>query len=160
MIFVRVPYFAGRRQRKELRAPPSSSRRAGWRRLARPYGSQFPNRQTNSRLPGPKQRAQTARLGKFFRFNSSLKRGISLLRRGARCRSAPAPDLPVAKTVSVRALADIGETTLRCFANILLQQSRAVELSRRAGTALTPGGRCLPALGRGLTAEKNGLRQP
>ena len=49
---------------KELRAPSSSSRRVGWRRLARPYGSQFPNRQTNSRLPGPKQRAQTARLGK------------------------------------------------------------------------------------------------
>ena len=48
---------------KELRAPSSSSRRVGWRWLARPYGSQFPNKQTNSRLPGPKQRAQTARLG-------------------------------------------------------------------------------------------------
>jgi hypothetical protein len=30
------------------------------------------------------QRALTARLGKYFRFNSSLKRCISLLRRGAR----------------------------------------------------------------------------
>ena len=34
---------AGRRQRKELRAPSSSSRRMGWRRLARPKGSQLFN---------------------------------------------------------------------------------------------------------------------
>ncbi len=34
--------------------------------------------------PGSAQRALAARLGKYFRFNSSLKRCISLLRRGAR----------------------------------------------------------------------------
>ena len=34
---------AGRRQQKELRAPSSSSRRMGWRRLARPKGSQLFN---------------------------------------------------------------------------------------------------------------------
>ena len=34
--------------------------------------------------PGPGQLTLSARLGKFTRFNSSLKRGISLLRRGAR----------------------------------------------------------------------------
>ena len=61
----------------------------GWRRLARPYGSQLSYWPTNSRPPGPKncskkQQALAARLGKSFRFNSSLKRCISLLRRGAR----------------------------------------------------------------------------
>ena len=54
---------------------------------------------------------------------------------GGRCLPALGRGLPVAKTVSVRALADIGETTLRCFANILLQQSRA----GLEGTALPRG---------------------
>ncbi len=47
-------HHAGRRQRKELRALPSSSRRRGWRRLAHSYGVQIPNWPTNFRAPGPK----------------------------------------------------------------------------------------------------------
>ncbi len=82
--------FVSRRQRKELRAPSSSSPRPGWRRLARPVGSQFPNRPAKKLLRRTLRRPTvTVRApGKFFRFNSSLKRSISLLRQGARCRSA------------------------------------------------------------------------
>jgi hypothetical protein len=65
------------------------------------------------------------------------------------CSTGP----PVA-TCMVRALAEIDQTTLGCLIDFLLQQSRAVELSRRAGTALTPGRRCLPALGTGHSGEK------
>ena len=44
---------AGRRQRKELRAPSSSSRRMGWRRLARPKGSQLFNLPYSYKQFGP-----------------------------------------------------------------------------------------------------------
>jgi hypothetical protein len=41
------------------------------------------DRKTTQPPPCSAQQSLTARLGKFFRFNSSLKRGISLLRPGA-----------------------------------------------------------------------------
>ena len=93
---------------KELRAPSSSSRRVGWRWLARPYGSQFPNRQTNSRLPSPKQRAQTARLDDSFYF-AKCEIVESLLRRGARTHRVFC--WPTGVTCIVRALAEIDQTT-------------------------------------------------
>jgi hypothetical protein len=57
--------LVSRRQRKELRAPSSSSLRPGWRRLAHSYGVQIPCLPTNSHAPDSKnysaQRSQTAR---------------------------------------------------------------------------------------------------
>ena len=64
--------------RAPLRRPP---RRAQLRCCSAGYGAVS----ENNLAP----RSLSARLGKYFRFNSSLKRCISLLRRGARCRSAP-----------------------------------------------------------------------
>ncbi len=65
----------------------------------------------------------SARLGDSFYFAVS-KIVESLLRRGARCRSALEPGLPVA-TCMVRALEEIGQNNSCCLVNLLLQQSRA-----------------------------------
>ncbi len=52
------------------------------------------------------------------------------------------------------AKSEIVESLLRRGARVPLD-TRKLELARQQeGTALTPGGRCLPALGRGLTGEK------
>ncbi len=76
--------------------------------------------------------------------------------RGRRCLPALGIGLPVTTCIA-RALAEIDQTTLGCLIDFLLQQSRAVELSRRAGTALTPGGRCLPAAVGAIRARKQSL---
>ncbi len=81
--YSRLEKTGGRRQRKELRALSSSSRRRGWRRLARLEESQFLRLRPNSRAPDPKQRSLSARLGDSFYFAIS-KIVESLLRRGAR----------------------------------------------------------------------------
>ena len=64
--------FVSHRQRKlckekpSPRVPSGTSPRPGWRRLARPYRSQFPNWPTNARTPNPKncsaQQSLSARL--------------------------------------------------------------------------------------------------
>ncbi len=78
---------ASRRQRKELRAPSSSSHRPGWRWLARPYGSQILHLPPNSQVSAPENysapRSLTARLGDSFYF-ARCEIFESLLRRGAR----------------------------------------------------------------------------
>ena len=67
------------------------------------------------------------------------------------------------ETFSVRALAEIGQNNSCCLVNLLLQQSRAgraIPTSKDCPTraaALTPGGRCLPALGMGHPGEKHSL---
>ena len=90
------------------------------RRVARPArgggGSRDPkgrNYWTYQLIPGCPTRENcsapqslAARLGKYFRFNSSLKRSISLLRRGARI---------LCKPFFVRALAEIGQNNSVLF---------------------------------------------
>ncbi len=56
--------LAGRRQRKELRAPSSSSPRPGWRGLARPKGSQLLDLPTNSRMPDPRKLLRPTVIGR------------------------------------------------------------------------------------------------
>ena len=68
-------HFAANRDRRSRESPPPHAARATFTSF------------TSSSAGGNssfKKQSQAARLGKFFRFNSSLKQSISLLRRGAR----------------------------------------------------------------------------
>ena len=65
-------HLASRRQRKELRAPTSSSPRRGWRWLAHSVGVQLLYFPPNTRAPNPRnfsaQRSPSARLGEILLF--------------------------------------------------------------------------------------------
>ncbi len=79
--------------------------------------------------------------GKFFRFNSSLKRGISLLMRGARgLFRSPAGISTVLRE----------QNRLKSLFRRAGDQNRVFDCAQAARAALTPGRRCLPALGIGL----------
>ncbi len=120
-----------------------------------PTGRNFPTgQQKNYSAP----RSLSARLGDSFYFVIS-KIVESLLRRGARTHRVFY--WPAGGKLHCPRAGGNGSNNSRCSIHFLLQQSRAVELSRRAGTALTPGGRCLPALGTGHSGEKtSSVRAP
>ena len=174
---------AGRRQRKlckekpSPRVPSGTSRRRGWRRLARPYGSQFLYLPTNSRPPTEKIRPQA--------------RPPAPAPRGARCRSArenwswlgkgrwrqlafgqkpSRTTIFLSQTSSVRAPAKSCSNAYPAFERFryFRRGARGLRGLPYAGGGPTkaeitlakhptgaPGGRCLPAHGTGLTGEKN-----
>ena len=92
--------LAGRRQRKELRAPSSSSHRPGWRWLVHSVGVRLSYLQPNTRATGPKNRSAPTVIGRalavsiptffvrapwrFILHSAHAEVGESLLRRGAR----------------------------------------------------------------------------
>ncbi len=144
-----------RRQRKELRAPSSSPRRRGMaatRALLRSADSlladQFPGADPEKSYSAP--RSLSARLGKFTRFNSSLKRGISLLRRGAHpsgvlltCRVQPALSARWRKLAKQLTL--FGQFPTPALARGILRELRSGRAGRPyAGRAVPPGTRYWP----------------
>ncbi len=84
--------------------------------------------------------------GKFFRFNSLLKRCISLLRRGAQGYSQKH-----SLSARQRNLIQTQNMRLNDFATLGRARGAGGNCAQAARAALTPGGRCLPA--RGITCS-------
>ena len=121
----------------------------GWRRLARPYGSQFPNKQTNSRLPGPKQRAQTARLG-----NSSVSTlFVETVYFPSKARHAHPQGVLLAYRCNLHCPRAGGNRSnnVSCLVDFLLQQSRA-------GRAIPTSKNCAQAARAPLTPRRRAQR--
>ena len=96
--------------------------------------------------------------GKFFRFNSSLKRGISLLRRGARDFSLHFATQTQQKPLWGRPrgfhLDCARAQRLKSLFMLAGDLNTVFDWPQAGRAALTPGGRCLSALGMGLRARK------
>ncbi len=140
--------LAGRRQRGKQRAPTSCAPRPGWRRLARLFESQFLYLPTYSRLPGPRQRALSARLGDSFYF-ARCEIVESLLRRGARTHRVFC--WPTGCNLHCPRAGGNRSNNVSCLIDFLLQQSRA-------GRAIPTSKNCAQAARAPLTPRRRAHR--
>ena len=131
-----------------LRVPSGTEPRPGWRRLARLFESQFLYLPTYSRLPGPRQRALSARLGDSFYFAIS-EIVESLFRRGA--RTLRVFYWPAGGNLHCPRAGGNRSNNVSCLIDFLLQQSRA-------GRAIPTSKNCAQAARAPLTPRRRAQR--